>query len=157
MTLPPYRWPDPDRDYANGAFIPGAAAYPQRWTEAAASFRQAMGRRAVAVQAGHLGAAAHRHHRLVDLRHRAAVEPQLRLAGLAPARRRGKVQEAEVERLLQFPGVLAGEQHPRDVGLDQAHTTRRVGQHAGLAQAGEQFFGCVHGIGLWGHPGNGSP
>ncbi|MFN4192291.1 MAG: alpha/beta hydrolase [Tabrizicola sp.] len=46
MTLPPYRWPDPDRDYANGAFIPGAAGYPRRWTEAAAGFRQAMGRRA---------------------------------------------------------------------------------------------------------------
>lgn len=46
VTLPPYRWPDPDRDYANGAFIPGATAYPQRWTEAAGAFRQAMGRRA---------------------------------------------------------------------------------------------------------------
>ncbi len=43
---PPYRWPDPDRDYANGAFIPGAADYPPRWTEAAAGYRQALGRRA---------------------------------------------------------------------------------------------------------------
>ena len=43
---PPYRWPDPDRDYANGAFIPGAADYPPRWAEAAAGFRQALGRRA---------------------------------------------------------------------------------------------------------------
>ena len=42
----PYRWPDPDRDYANGAFIPGAADYPPRWTEAAAGFRQSLGRRA---------------------------------------------------------------------------------------------------------------
>jgi hypothetical protein len=42
----PYRWPDPDRDYANGAFIPGAADYPQRWTREAAAFRQALGRRA---------------------------------------------------------------------------------------------------------------
>lgn len=46
MTLPPYRWPDPDRDYANGAFIPGAADYPPRWTREAAAFRQAMGSRA---------------------------------------------------------------------------------------------------------------
>ncbi|MDZ4086625.1 MAG: alpha/beta hydrolase [Tabrizicola sp.] len=43
---PPYRWPDPDRDYANGAFIPGAADYPPRWTEAAAGFRQSLGKRA---------------------------------------------------------------------------------------------------------------
>ena len=99
----------------------------------------------------------YRHHRLVKLRHRAPVQAQLRLARLASAFHRAEIQEAQIERLLQLPGMLAGEQHPRDVGLDQAHTTRRVGQHAGLAQAGEQFFGCVHGIGLWGHPGNGSP
>jgi acetyl esterase/lipase len=43
---PPYSWPDPDRDYANGAFIPGAEQYPARWTEAAAAFRQALGPRA---------------------------------------------------------------------------------------------------------------
>ena len=46
MTLPPYRWPDPDRDYANGAFISGAAEYPARWTKAAAAFRQAWSRKA---------------------------------------------------------------------------------------------------------------
>ena len=43
---PPYRWPDPDRDYANGAFIPGAADYPPRWTQKAAAFRQALAPRA---------------------------------------------------------------------------------------------------------------
>jgi arylformamidase len=43
---PPYRWPDPDRDYANGAFIPGSADYPQRWTTKAAAFRQSLGKRA---------------------------------------------------------------------------------------------------------------
>lgn len=43
---PPYRWPDPDRDYANGAFIPGASGYPPRWTEAAAAFRKGLGKRA---------------------------------------------------------------------------------------------------------------
>lgn len=43
---PPYRWPDPDRDYANAAFIPGAADFPPRWTEAAAGFRRALGKRA---------------------------------------------------------------------------------------------------------------
>ncbi|RYI21813.1 MAG: alpha/beta hydrolase, partial [Acetobacteraceae bacterium] len=45
-TPPPYRWPDPDRDYINGAFIPGAADYPPKWTGAAAAFRTALGRRA---------------------------------------------------------------------------------------------------------------
>lgn len=46
MTRPSYHWPDPDRDYANGAFIPGAADYPDRWAREAAAFRAALGRRA---------------------------------------------------------------------------------------------------------------
>jgi arylformamidase len=36
---PPYAWPDPDRDYANGAFIPGSAVYPELWLRKAAAFR----------------------------------------------------------------------------------------------------------------------
>lgn len=46
MTRPPYHWPDPDRDYANGAFIHGAADYPDRWARAAAAFREGLGARA---------------------------------------------------------------------------------------------------------------
>ena len=46
MTRPAYRWPDPDRDYANGAFIPGAADYPDRWAREALAFRESLGRRA---------------------------------------------------------------------------------------------------------------
>ncbi|MFZ1468147.1 MAG: alpha/beta hydrolase [Paracoccaceae bacterium] len=36
---PPYAWPDPDRDYSNGAFIPQADSYPPNWAAAAAAFR----------------------------------------------------------------------------------------------------------------------
>jgi arylformamidase len=46
VTRPGYRWPDPDRDYANGDFIPGSAGYPDRWTREAAGFRQSLGKRA---------------------------------------------------------------------------------------------------------------
>lgn len=42
----PYAWPDPDRDYANGAFIPGAEAYVPRWQAEAAAFRTGLGPRA---------------------------------------------------------------------------------------------------------------
>lgn len=45
MTLP-YLWPDPDRDYANGAFIPGAEGFPPRWAAKAAAFRTGLGERA---------------------------------------------------------------------------------------------------------------
>ncbi|MGQ0611389.1 MAG: alpha/beta hydrolase [Paracoccaceae bacterium] len=37
---------DLSRDYANGAFIPGAEAFPARWLRAAAAFRTALGARA---------------------------------------------------------------------------------------------------------------
>lgn len=46
MTRPPYHWPDPDRDYMNGAFIPGASDYPARWQDKAAAFRTSLGPRA---------------------------------------------------------------------------------------------------------------
>jgi arylformamidase len=42
----PYRWPDPDRDYANGAFIAGAADFPPRWEARAAAFRRGLGTKA---------------------------------------------------------------------------------------------------------------
>jgi acetyl esterase/lipase len=45
-VIPAYLWPDPDRDYANGAFIAKAAEYPPRWTEAAARFRTDLAARA---------------------------------------------------------------------------------------------------------------
>ena len=37
---------DYDRAYANGPFIPGAEAYPPRWSSEAAAFRAALGQRA---------------------------------------------------------------------------------------------------------------
>lgn len=44
--IPAYRWPDPDRDYANGAFIQGADDFVPRWTASAAAFRAELGPRA---------------------------------------------------------------------------------------------------------------
>jgi arylformamidase len=43
---PAYRWPDPDRDYLNGAFVPGSDGLPDRWRAEAAAFRAALGTRA---------------------------------------------------------------------------------------------------------------
>lgn len=45
MTPPPYRWPDPDRDYVNGDFISGGADFPARWSAKAATFRTGLGHR----------------------------------------------------------------------------------------------------------------
>ncbi len=46
MTRPAYHWPDPDREHANGAFIPGASDFATRWAESAAAFRETLGHRA---------------------------------------------------------------------------------------------------------------
>lgn len=40
-------WLDPDRAYANGAFIAGSDAYASRWAQDAAEFRAALGPRAL--------------------------------------------------------------------------------------------------------------
>ena len=37
--IPPYAWPDPDRDHANGAFIAEADSYSPAWAAVAAAFR----------------------------------------------------------------------------------------------------------------------
>ncbi len=43
---PAYSWPDPDRDYANGAFIAEADSYPPAWAAVASAFRANAGDRA---------------------------------------------------------------------------------------------------------------
>ncbi|GAB1363344.1 alpha/beta hydrolase [Rhodobacter sp.] len=43
---PSYSWPDPDRDYANGAFIREADSYPPTWAAVACAFRANAGDRA---------------------------------------------------------------------------------------------------------------
>lgn len=43
---PAYAWPDPDRDYANGAFIAESDSYPPAWAAVAAAFRANAGDRA---------------------------------------------------------------------------------------------------------------
>lgn len=46
MTRPPYVYPDPDRDYMNAAFIPGAQALLDACPLRAAAFRDSLGARA---------------------------------------------------------------------------------------------------------------
>jgi acetyl esterase/lipase len=43
---PAYSWPNPDRDYVNGAFIAEGDSYPPAWTAVAAAFRANAGDRA---------------------------------------------------------------------------------------------------------------
>jgi arylformamidase len=46
VSRPAYHWPDPDREYSNGAFIPEADSFAPAWAAAAEAFRANAGDRA---------------------------------------------------------------------------------------------------------------
>ena len=63
------------------------------------------------------------------------VQTQLLPAAMGALVERAEVEEAEIERLLDLVGVVAGEKDPGDVGLHQPQAPHRVGVEAGLEQA----------------------
>jgi hypothetical protein len=99
-----------------------------------------LGRHRLAVEQGRLGKAAHPHaifqdrpsagdarrleraidrdHIQIELRRQTAVEPQLFLAIEAAPLQGREIQKAEIERLLELVGIVPGQQHMRDMGLD---------------------------------------
>ena len=81
------------------------------------------GRRA---EARILRRAADRNDLQVQRRRRAPVQPQFFLAKALARFERGEVEEPEIDGLLELVGVLAREQHPGDVGLDQLDTLGRM-------------------------------
>ncbi|MNE48881.1 hypothetical protein D3C80_1433710 [compost metagenome] len=97
--------------------------------------------RSVAAELRSLEAAGHRQDLQVDIRGGALVEAQFLvaevLAGLAAA----EVEKAEVHRLLQLVGVLAGEQDPGDMRLDDFEALHRVGVQGGVLQGFDQGLG----------------
>jgi hypothetical protein len=74
----------------------------------------------------------------------AAVEPQLLFAEETTLLERAEIEEAEVHRLLDLVGVLAGEEYPRDMRFDQLDRSGRFRVAPSLAQSGDQAvrFGC---------------
>ena len=49
------------------------------------------------------------------------VQPHLLVAGLTAQRKRAEIEESEIDGFLDLVGVIAGEQHPGDMRLDQPH------------------------------------
>ena len=120
-----------------GASLPSSSRRENSPDWSAAHARQPVEGLAATVRQGASGLP-HRHHRLVDLRHRAAVEPPAPPAGLAPARRRGKVRGSRGRAAASASRRARPAAAPGDVGLDQLDAALRAGQHAGPAQRVQQ-------------------
>jgi hypothetical protein len=102
---------------------------------------------------GGCGRSDDRHRIEVERRSEPPIEPYLLLAEVSPSLERTEVEEAEIDRLLHLVHIVAGEKHPRDVGLDELHVLDGVGIGRRREQAVQQgrFVGRLVGFGLfWG-------
>ena len=79
-------------------------------------------------------AAADRHHIQVKLRCKAAIQVQLFIAEMFARRQLREIKEAQVERLLDLVGIVAREDHPRNMRFQQLETVHRVIKSVAAAQ-----------------------
>jgi hypothetical protein len=71
----------------------------------------------------------------VDITGEPPVELDLTMAGPLPPFARGKVQEPEIDRLLQLKGAITDEETARTPRFAVAPSTARAGRCRGLAEA----------------------
>jgi hypothetical protein len=83
----------------------------------------------------------------VQGRREGTVAAQLLPAEMLAQRQRRKVDEGEADRLLHFIGVVAGEDHPGDVGLDDLDAGAGVRERLG-AQQTRKVLGKCHGASI---------
>ncbi|MNH06508.1 hypothetical protein D3C79_658780 [compost metagenome] len=77
----------------------------------------------------------------------ALVQAQLFITEVFAAGQFGEIEEAEVHRLLDLVGILAGQQHPGNMRLDELKRLHRVREQGGVLQRGDQ--GLAHGRSFW--------
>lgn len=107
--------------------------------------------RASCVRSHHAGRAIY-HGDLADieikLRRKTPVEAQLLVAQKSPALGRGEIDERIADRALDLVGVLAGKQHPGDVGGDELDTVNGMWIRLGLKEPPKTVGqGCTHELG----------
>jgi hypothetical protein len=88
----------------------------------------------------------------VELRREPAVEPKLLLAVMPASFPLAEIEEAEIQRLLELAGVLAGQEDPRDVCLDQLDALGRPRPRGRLLQVGDELGGGILGVHPWRPP-----
>ena len=91
-----------------------------------ASLDQIFDSRAVATQNRRFGAAGNRDNVQVQLGRQAAVQADFFLAEMLALFQRGIVEKAEIDRFLDLVNIVAGQQHPGNMGFNQSKTAYRV-------------------------------
>src|SRR5690606_14471542 len=81
----------------------------------------------------------------IEIRGEAAIQLELRLAETSAAFECRKVEEWQSERLFQLICVRTGQQHVRDVRLDQLDRAGRMRVAGGIAQSTDEASGLVAG------------
>jgi hypothetical protein len=113
------------------------------------------------VEPRRLGKAPHLHRRLavevddleIELRREAPVEAQLGGARGAALFRRAVVEKGQDDGLLDLPGEVVGEQHPRGVGLHELDASAAERRARGIKQCPQQRRQGGLGLGHAGHYG----
>ncbi len=102
----------------------------------------------IAVAADHrsIRRAGDRQHFQVEVRCHALVEAQLFFAEMLARGQIGEVEEAEVHRLLDLVGVLAGEDHPGNMGFDDPKAFGGVRIQGRILQGGDQCLAHGHSL-----------
>jgi hypothetical protein len=72
----------------------------------------------------------------------AAIEAQLFIAVMPPCLERAEIQKAERDWPLDLVCIIAGQQHPRDVGFNYVNALHRVRIAGRIAQCGYQTTRC---------------
>ena len=95
-------------------------------------------RRTRAAEGGPVGGPGDRDDVEIELRREAPVQRELELAVPAALVERREVREAQLHRLLELVGVAAGQEHVRNVRLDQLDALDAGAVHRGIAQRGDE-------------------
>ncbi|MNJ62024.1 hypothetical protein D3C77_578430 [compost metagenome] len=103
-------------------------------------------RRARAIQLRRLLATGDRQYLQVQAGGHALVQAQFFFAEVLACRQRGEVEKAEVHRLLDLVGELAGENDPGDVCFDDPQVVDRMRIEGRILQGGDQCL--AHGLSL---------
>ena len=74
----------------------------------------------------------------IQPRRGAPVQAHFLEAGVVPLRKRGEVEEAQVDGLLDLVGEVAGQQHGRDVRVDPFDALDRMGIRGRVQQSADE-------------------
>ncbi|MCY1396535.1 hypothetical protein D9M71_115100 [compost metagenome] len=134
-------------DVLGGQFTVGLQGAEHLVLRELAHFQRVLDRFAFATQLRRFGATGDRQDVQVQAFGQALVQAQLFVAEVLACGQFGEIEEAEIHRLLELVGIVASQQYPGDMGLDELKLLHRVREQGGVLQRGDQ--GLAHGRSFW--------